>query len=277
MIDPLRIVVSLALSAMIGGLGFRRGSLTVGGWLGALLVGTATAGFGGWTWGVLVVAFFISSSALSRWRHGDKARVAGDKFAKGDRRDLEQTLANGGAAAALALLYAVAPQPLLFAAALGALATVTADTWATELGTLSPSPPRLVTTGRHVAPGTSGGVTLLGLGATTAGALFIGVVAQIGSVLIADVPRQPLLLAATVGGIAGSFADSLLGATAQQVRWCPHCEVETEQSPHRCGTPTTHLRGSRWLDNDGVNFAASLAGAGVAVLISLLADRPAAL
>jgi uncharacterized protein (TIGR00297 family) len=265
MIDLLRVAIAFGLSVIIGGIGFWRGSLTPGGWLGAIVVGTSTAGWGGWTWGVLVVAFFVSSSALSRWRHGDKARVADDKFAKGDRRDMAQTLANGGATAALALFYAVDPQSLLFAAGLGALATVTADTWATELGTLSSTPPRLITTGHRVAPGTSGGVTLL------------GVVAAISAALIGDVPGGPLLLAATCGGIAGSLADSLLGATVQQVRWCPCCAVETEQPIHRCGTTTAHRRGFTWLNNDGVNFAASLAGAGVALLIFLVADRTAVL
>ena len=64
--------------------------------------------------------------------------------------------------------------PLAFAF-YGALATVNADTWATELGVLARSRPRLMTNGQTVPVGTSGGVTAEGTLAALAGALFIGV------------------------------------------------------------------------------------------------------
>src|SRR5262249_15057089 len=66
----------------------------------------------------------------------------------------------------------------LLAAFVGAMATANADTWATEVGTLSTEEPRLITTGEPVAPGTSGGVTLLGTGAALAGAVSVGVVTE---------------------------------------------------------------------------------------------------
>ena len=62
------------LSALIGGLAYRRGSLTRSGWLGAVLTGTLTFGFGGWTWGLTLIAFFVTSSALSHFRQGQKQR-----------------------------------------------------------------------------------------------------------------------------------------------------------------------------------------------------------
>lgn len=267
MIEPVRLALGFGLSALIGGLGYWRHSLTLSGWLGAIVVGTASIAFGGWTWGLLVVVFFISSSALSHWRKAAKERIAADKFSKSEQRDWAQTMANGGAVAGLALLYAVWPQPWLFAAALGVLATVTADTWATELGTLSRSAPRLITTGRPVVAGTSGGVTLLGLAATAAGALTIGLAALLFTALVDGAAAPWAVLAALGGGVAGSLSDSLLGATVQAIRYCPHCATETEQTLHRCGTPTQPSRGWRWLDNDWVNFGSSLAGALVSVLV----------
>ena len=45
----------------------------------------------------------------------------------------------------------------------GAIAAATADTWSTEIGTVLGGTPRhLITTGREVPPGTSGGVTIAG-------------------------------------------------------------------------------------------------------------------
>lgn len=104
---------------------------------------------------------------------------------------------------------------MLLAAYVGIMATVTADTWATEIGVLSPHPPRLITSGRVVPPGTSGGVTLYGIGASVGGALLISMAAL--ALMAAERGVLLLLLApaALCGGIVGSLFDSLLGATVQ--------------------------------------------------------------
>ena len=64
------------------------------------------------------------------------------------------------------------------------------------------------------------------------------------------------------------LADSLLGATRQASYFCPQCNKPTESRIHRCGTPTTHVRGVRWITNDVVNLAGTLVGAlaGLAVV-----------
>src|SRR5918998_2923479 len=102
-LDLTRLALGLVLSALVGGLGYARGSLTAGGLAGAILVGTASAGLGGWTIGALVVLFFVSSSALSHWRQAAKQQLAADKFDKSERRDFGQTMANGGAVLGLSL------------------------------------------------------------------------------------------------------------------------------------------------------------------------------
>jgi uncharacterized protein (TIGR00297 family) len=271
--------VGLVLSALIGGLGYWRESLTVSGVIGAILVGTLIFGFGGWLWGLLLIAFFLSSSWLSHYRRRDKEAVA-DKFAKGSRRDLGQALANGGLGAVLAVVYARYPDPRFFAAFLGAMATVNADTWATELGVLSRVAPRLITTGQEVDPGTSGGVTRLGIWSSVAGALLIGALAtaltQIGSVVggngwsLAAI-SYPLL--AVAGGLAGSLFDSLLGATVQGIYYCDRCGKETESPVHHCGQRTRRVRGWSWLNNDLVNFLASMVGGAVGVSLAWLLWR----
>ena len=46
-ISPPQLILGLFLSALIGGLAYRRGSLSAGGWLGAVATGTLTFGLGG--------------------------------------------------------------------------------------------------------------------------------------------------------------------------------------------------------------------------------------
>ena len=61
--------------------------------------------------------------------------------------------------------------------------------------------------------------------------------------------------------------DSLLGATLQSSYRCPRCEKATESRIHRCGT-TAHLtKGIAIVNNDVVNFAATLTGALLGALV----------
>ena len=271
MLNLPRILAGLILSAAIGWLAYRRRSLTRSGWLGAIITGTSTFGFGGWTWGLGLIAFFVSSSALSHFRQAQKQRIAGEKFEKGGQRDLAQTLANGGAGALLALLYGLDGEPVaLLALFAGVMATVAADTWATELGTLSRQPPRLITTFRSVPAGTSGGVSMAGTLATAAGALFIGIVLALVFWLEHGAWLVWLLPAALLGGLAGSFSDSLLGATVQASYWLPG-GGKTERAHGADGTPHQLIRGWRWMHNDAVNFFSSVVGGMVALIIWIVA------
>jgi uncharacterized protein (TIGR00297 family) len=265
MINLSQIGLGLAFSIAIGGMAYWRRSLSASGWLGAVIVGTLTFGFGGWAWGLTLIAFFVSSSALSHYKEGLKERRAAEKFDKGGRRDLGQTLANGGLGALCAVAYALLGQPIaLLAAYAGLMATVTADTWATELGVLSPHKPRLITSGRTVEPGTSGGVTIAGTSAAAAGALLIGLIFWALLAAGGGPGGWWVIPAALLGGLGGAMIDSFLGATVQAIYAYPDGR-ETERRVARDGRPTRFLRGWAWLTNDMVNLLSSVAGALIAV------------
>jgi uncharacterized protein (TIGR00297 family) len=270
--DLLRLLTGLVVSSIIALLAQRRRALTAGGAAGAIAVGTIAFACGGWVWALVLLAFFALSSLLSRYRQADKRDLA-HKFHKGAERDLGQVLANGGLAVLLSLLYHSHPTAALLAAFLGAMATVNADTWGTEIGVLSPVPPRLILTGRSVPAGTSGGVTLLGTAASTLGALFIGLLGYMLVCLEAllnghDCLSLSWIIPATLfSGLLGSLFDSLLGATVQGIFYCARCETETEREVHGCGLRTTQARGWRWLNNDVVNFLSSACGALIAIAL----------
>ena len=91
---------------------------------------------------------------------------------------------------------------------IGAIATATADTLASEIGVLD-AHPRLITTLQKVDPGTNGAVSPLGTAVAIAGAAIIGIAA-----FLLGVVANPLsaILVSIISGTVGCFMDSILGA-----------------------------------------------------------------
>ncbi len=283
------IIAGVTFSSLIAGSGYKKGSLSKSGFIGALIVGTIIFGFGGWIWFTLLIAFFISSSILTKYKLKAKKHLA-EKFAKGGRRDFWQALANAGVGSILAilLLYHMLTGSIEFssetfyanifmASFIGAMSTVTADTWATEVGVLSKEWPRMITNWKRVPPGTSGGVSKLGTLCSLAATLFIAFVAIICIEIDALFHFGRLcgnilwvLPVSVVGGFVGALMDSIMGATVQAIYYCDKCEKETERKIHLCGEKTRQIRGISWFSNDLVNFLSSLVGAIVASLIYML-------
>lgn len=208
----------------------------------------------GVSWAVLLLSFFLSASALSRWRHERKLVLLSDITEKGSQRDAVQVLANGGVFAAAALGELFWPGGIWQALAAGAIAAATADTWSTEVGTAVGGTPRHILSGTRMPPGASGSITAVGTAAGATGAIAIAVLAWSMS--------WPVPLHATIaGGLVGGLVDSLLGATIQERRWCPACGRATERRVHHCGAMTEHRGGVAGFGNDAVNLTSVIAGA----------------
>ncbi|HWE64797.1 MAG TPA: DUF92 domain-containing protein [Chloroflexota bacterium] len=263
-----RALRALAFSSAVAAVAYRRGSLTGSGMAGAIAVGGATWLAGGLRWSAILLGFFGSSSALSQLeRHSAGGKAIAQMTERGARRDLVQALANGGPATLAAALFTVRQAAPAAAAFAGSLAAANSDTWATEIGGLSPSPPRHILTGRPVPPGTSGGITPAGLAGSAAGSALIGLLA---GTLLQRRRSFRTALTITVAGMAGSLLDSVIGAGLQASYWCAACNKPTERRIHTCGSRTELVRGLAWCSNDVVNVVCTAAGGAVA---ALLADR----
>ena len=240
------LAVPIAATAALGG--WAAGWLTAGAAVASTGIGAAVLTGGGVGGLALLATFFISGSLLSA------------QGTVGPRRRPAQVLANGWAAALGGVVIPVAPS-LGWAILAGGLAAAQADTWATEIGRHSPRPPRLVTTGRPVPTGTSGGVTILGTLGGGTGAAVIAVLAR-----GAHSPAPAAWIAAA--GVAGMLADSVLGATMQARFACGTCGQTVETRRH-CDSAAVHIGGLPWMTNDAVNVLGTGVGAATAALAAL--------
>jgi uncharacterized protein (TIGR00297 family) len=253
---------------------WRAKSLTLGGALTATLVGTLVLVGTGWPGGLVLGVFFVGSSVVGRLTDGKDSKDGEDEAVltlpslpplpapdpKSNQRDPWQVLANGGPAAIAALIGNDNPSLALWIVT-ASLAAAAADTWATSIGGLSRTPPRLLVSGRVVAPGTSGGVTPIG---SIGGLVGAAIVAATGALAGGE---WRLFVFGTLIGFAGMLVDSVLGGTLQGRFYCTRCDAPSEWRRHRCGAATVHREGIAWLNNDAVNLAATslaaLAGAAV--------------
>jgi uncharacterized protein (TIGR00297 family) len=210
-------------------------------------MGIIIFGTGGFMWIVPILTFFVLSSALS------KLPKTENTLEKNPRRDIIQVIANGGAATIISVINFYSPNNLLFIVYLAAIAAATADTWASEIGLLSPWNPIHITKLKSVIKGTSGGISLLGTLGSVLGATVIGITGvQLG------LPAS-LLGIIVFTGIAGGLVDSVIGGSIQATFQCTDCNDITEKRKH-CNLPSMHVSGLYILDNDMVNFLNTISG-----------------
>jgi len=284
-VHPRDLAIGAAFAGAIALLAWRARALTPSGAVAAFAVGALTYASGTLGFTLVLLAFFVPSVGLSRFGRARKRELV--DIGKYGARDALQVLANGGVATVCAVAWAFTHDPRWAFAFAGAYAAATADTWATEIGTLARHRPRSILTLRPIAAGLSGGITLTGTLAEIGGAVWMGVagLAGIGLAYVLGTfdygmsypnayyfPAPPILMLALVaipaGGIVGATLDSILGATLQELRKCDACERECEADPHACGLPTRRVRGLPGFSNDAVNLLATAAGAAIAFVIA---------
>ncbi|MFF2090410.1 DUF92 domain-containing protein [Paenibacillus sp. NPDC058174] len=275
----LRALAGLIGSGLIALAAYRFRSLSGSGALSAVVMGTGFVTLGEPVWFGCLIAFFVTSTLWSKWKKRHRAKVKAEaNYEKTGRRDAGQVWANGGVGLLLCAADAWLPSPGWLYAYIGVMAAVNADTWATEIGALSKSAPRSIMSGKAVPAGTSGAVTLLGSAAALAGAALIGGVAaallalqqqHVGPAAGAWGGAAALVAAAAAAGLAGCFADSLLGATGQAMYRCRVCGSDTERGVH-CGAAAERVRGFAWLNNDRVNLLSSLLAGAIGWALGML-------
>lgn len=271
-VSPWRWLFSILVPLVLTVRALKRGSLSCSGALGALLVGFVLT-MANYSFFSSLLAFFITSSKLTRWGGEQKKKIDAE-YKEGGQRNWVQVFCNGGVPTELALLYMIEVGPgeipvdfskqysasWMCLSLLGALACSTGDTWASEVGpVLSQSQPRLITTWKEVPAGTNGGVTNVGLVASFLGGLTVGVAYYVTQLLLVNDlhlagSQWPIMVYGGMAGLLGSMLDSFLGAQMQysgfdsSIRKVVSYESATTQ--RICGKPI--------LDNNAVNLFSSV-------------------
>lgn len=169
-----------------------------------LLFGAAIVVFGGLMQLVLVFIFLFLSVVVTKFGYYEKK----DMGIYEHDRSWENVLSNG----LVPTLVVVAgsfmgwgPLPYICA-----IAAVTADKFASELGVLGGEPVSIYTLG-HVKPGTSGAVSITGTFMSLAGSALVGIAAIF---LFGIAPATALFV--MLAGFAGSVADTLFGVLEEK-------------------------------------------------------------
>lgn len=278
-----RAVGSTALGLALAAVGYKKKSLDASGALAAIGVGFGSI-YADASFGAALAAFFFSSSAVTRIRSDIKRKVD-EHFKDGGGRNWVQVLANGLVPTLIAAAFVVSGASANLASAyVGYYACCGGDTWASELGVLSKSKPRLITDPRReVTAGTNGGVTALGWAASAGGGAVVGSAFFVGRALVESMGGASAMSAASGSasptieflyitafgaacGLFGSLVDSVLGATIQYSGYCS----ERERVVSKPGPTVTRISGLEFLSNSAVNLVSGIVTACVAAAVSPL-------
>jgi uncharacterized protein (TIGR00297 family) len=262
-----QLLIGLILAMLLVFISYRIRVLSKSGAAGTAIVGTVVFGLGGWLYAVPLLFFFISSSALSGLKSEIKLRSL-KTIQKAGPRDIKQVFANGGVAVGCVLIMAITGNRLWFFLFLTGLCASTADTWATEIGTLLSSKPVSIISFKRVRPGQSGGVSVIGTLASLLGAILTMaaayLTANIGGL---NTGSSIMWLMCALAGFGGSIIDSILGATVQAGYRCRICGNLIEYRVH-CQKQADLIKGVKIIDNDMVNLLSNIGSLGIFLLVS---------
>ncbi len=245
------IAIAVAFPLVIGMASYKLAAADLSGALAGVLSGLLMILFGGIGWFVLLLVFFFLGTLFTKYKYADKCALGAAQPKEGSR-GYRNVFGN----CLIPLIFVVAygaigsinipylgelDKAVLIIGYLGSMATATADTLASEVGSTYKGQPRMITTLKKVNAGTDGAVSALGEAAAFFGSVSIAAVAVLLGVVGPGV--WPAIILTVVGGFLGTNFDSVLGATLQR---------------------------RKWLTNEGVNFFATMAGGVISILLYYL-------
>ncbi|KAI0782101.1 integral membrane protein DUF92-domain-containing protein [Abortiporus biennis] len=304
-------LIEFLLASYLGFSGVRKRSLSPSGGIAAFVVGFSMLAVPLRSFGISLIIFYLVGSKATKVGKERKAKLE-EGHEEAGYRNASQVLCNSFSAYIASMLWSasfvsgsilsaifssvVPPQEpydsskwcaispdvsnglsrVLVFIALGHFACCLGDTLASELGILSKSAPRLITTFKVVPPGTNGGVSVTGTLASVFGGFIMGATLGITLLIESSACRNnlstilPLVAWGSLAGLVGSLIDSLLGATIQRTRFSSKSkQILTDESKVPTSGPDVRVvSGLDILSNNQVNLLSSIL---TAVLLGWLA------
>ena len=221
----------VVLLLLVGAFTYNRKALDLWGTLAMVIMGIIIIFSAGISWLLLILIFLILSLVATRHSKYYKQNLG---IYEG-KRTAKNVISNGVVAFIMAA-FGGYYLPLV-GGFIGAIATATADTLASEIGILQR--PRLITTMRKVDPGTDGAISVLGTLVGIIGAAIIGIAAFFLGIISDPVLSLKI---AVISGTVGCFMDSILGAVFER---------------------------RNFINNEHVNLLATITGALVGIISTL--------
>ncbi|KAI3805626.1 hypothetical protein L1987_28175 [Smallanthus sonchifolius] len=268
----IQLIIALLISSFIAINSYRKNSLDISGAFAGFFVMAVHLSVN-YRFGAMLLAFFFTSSKLTKLGEDRKRSVDAD-FKAGGQRNWIQVFSNSGIATILVIAFwkLKSSQDIcldsresyiitsIVGGIIGHYSCSNGDTWSSELGVLSDEQPRLITTFKVVRRGTNGGVTKAGLQAAAAAGAVIGLAFVLPGFFTKSCTNDAFLKQLLViplsalAGLTGSLIDSLLGATLQ---FSGFCSVRNKVVS-KPGPTVKRISGLSILDNNGVNVVSIL-------------------
>ena len=197
--------------------------LDKGGSVLAFLICFISGVFGHWSWLLILLLFVGSSFLATRFAIVYKKALGVEESDEGTRGG-SNVISNGILPPLIALAYSfglLSPEQALLAFTTS-MAAASADTMASEIGVLSPSPVLITNPRKVVEPGVDGGISFEGLTASFLSSVSISMLAYAGFLVLIEDKHAfsasielNYLFISVFFGFFGSVIDSFLGATLQ--------------------------------------------------------------
>lgn len=202
-------LIGFILSLIIAGIAYKVKSLSLSGYIAAVVSGTLLYGFGTLIVFTLLITFFISSSLITKISNNKK---------KSRGRNYIQVIANSLIAIIFAIIYYFSKNHNMLLVAVIAIAATTSDTWGSEVGKFTKGRVVSVLNFKTITKGESGGISLPGTTASFLGSLLIGSFYVILAVIVFGYEESLIAngIIISIAGFFGSVIDSYLGILIQE-------------------------------------------------------------
>ena len=179
------------------------------GLMSATLIGLITIVYTDIRYFLVLLAFYVIGSAVTKYRYGLKAE-RGIAEQAGGARGFANVFSNSLPALFFAMNYGVFKMDVFSVAFTASVATALGDTMASEVGKTADKV-YLITNFKRVKPGESGGISLIGEVSAFLGCFIVSFTA-----FLLGIVNLKGLIIATIFGFIGVHVDSFLGATLEK-------------------------------------------------------------